>query len=824
MSEKKLKKNTSHTLTSDDSSFSHPNDAILSSIIKSLPGSIYWKDKDGHYLGGNDTVLEMAGMSSMIGKTDFDMPWVDSAQTLRDNDLKVMSLNAALEIEETVTLASGQKVIVLTRKAPLHDEQGNVIGIIGISLNITHLKEKELILRSKQEETQSTLENIVANMPGHVYWKDQNGVYLGCNNRQARSLGFQYGYEIVGKTDFDLPWGGTKAELFQRNDRHIMETGETEIIEEKAQVDGNDAIVLSHKSPMRNKQGQITGILGISIDISDRKKIETELFHAKEQAEAASRAKTEFLENMRHDIRTPLTGIIGFSDIIKAEAINPNVKEYAENLVASSHALLSLMDEILEAIRVSSGEIPKVKKKFILKNIMQHALDLHKSKAAAKRLAFSLDFDENIPKYLIGDSVRIHRITLELLANALNFTDTGFVKLSVILASRKNREIIIKLIVEDSGMGIPKDKQQEIFLHFKRLTPSYKGIYKGAGLGLSVVKQFIDDLDGEIYVDSELQKGCTFTCIIPLKIALVEDDTGLHEEFEPHHAHSEPLITTNTITSPQTIIVQDEPNHVLVVEDNPIAQAVAKSILTQSGCQVDVASDGDEALTLWKQNNYDLIFMDIGLPDMDGYQVTHHIRVQEMSENRNTPIIALTAHVGEENKQRCIEAGMNAVLSKPLSKKGCIEILGSFITRQQEKRAQNSWALDIPATESECFTLSHFPILDIEEGIKTSGSEEMLREMLQFMLNESLPPDIAALKKAHDSLDWEKTQQLAHKIKGGLLYVGAVRMKMACQYLERYWKIGQRDLLEQLYQQLLQVTDESIREIDQWIKNTSPLK
>ncbi|MGC3903829.1 PAS domain-containing sensor histidine kinase, partial [Legionella pneumophila] len=492
-------------------------------------------------------MLEMSGMSSIIGKTDFDMPWADTAQTLRDNDLKVMALNTALEVEETATLASGQQVIVLTRKAPLHDEQGNIIGIIGTSLNITDRKEQESILRTTQEQTQSTLENIVANMPGHVYWKDRNGVYLGCNNRQARSLGFQYGHEIVGKTDFDLPWGENKAELFQRNDKHIMEAGETEIIEEKAQVDGKDAIVLSHKSPMRNKQGEITGLLGISIDISDRKKIETELHRAKELAEAASQAKTEFLENMRHDIRTPLTGIVGFSDIIKSEADNPNIKEYADNIIASSHALLDLMDEVLEAIRVSSGEIPKLKKKFILNRIVQHAMDLNKAKAASKRLDFSMEFDKDIPQYLIGDSVRIHRIVLELLANALNFTDSGSVKLTVTLASRQNREIIIKLMVQDSGMGIPKDKQQEIFLHFKRLTPSYKGIYKGAGLGLSVIKQFIDDLDGEIYVDSALQQGSTFTCVIPLKVSLIEDDTGLVEDFEDNLALPSSQIMTPII-------------------------------------------------------------------------------------------------------------------------------------------------------------------------------------------------------------------------------------------------------------------------------------
>ncbi|HCE6135877.1 TPA: PAS domain-containing protein [Legionella pneumophila] len=823
MPEKKLKNKANHALNPHSFASAHTNESILSSIIKSLPGSIYWKDKEGYYLGGNDTLLEMAGMSSIIGKTDFDMPWADTAQTLRDNDLKVMALNKALEVEETATLASGEQVIVLTRKAPLHDEQGNVIGIIGTSLNITHRKEQESILRATQEQTQSTLENIVANMPGHVYWKDRNGVYLGCNNRQARSLGFQYGHEIVGKTDFDLPWGENKAELFQRNDKHIMETGETEIIEEKAQVDGKNAIVLSHKSPMRNKQGEITGLLGISIDISDRKKIETELHRAKELAEAASQAKTEFLENMRHDIRTPLTGIVGFSDIIKSEADNPNIKEYADNLIASSHALLDLMDEVLEAIRVSSGEIPKLKKKFVLSHIVQHAMDLNKAKAASKRLDFSMEFDKDIPQYLIGDSVRIHRIVLELLANALNFTDSGFVKLTAKLASRQNREIIIKLIIQDSGMGIPKDKQQEIFLHFKRLTPSYKGIYKGAGLGLSVIKQFIDDLDGEIYVDSALQQGSTFTCVIPLKVSLIEDDTGLVEDFEDNLAVPPSQIMTPRIKATTKAPDTNNLTHqVLVVEDNTIAQIVAKSILTQSGCHVDVAANGQEALNLWKKNEYDLIFMDIGLPDMDGYQVTHHIRVQEVAKNRHTPIIALTAHVGEENKQRCIESGMNAVLSKPLSKKSCDEILGSFISQKSRvASASTPWASDLPEKEDELFDLFSFPILDVEEGIKTTGSEKMLGEMLQFML-DSLPDDMIQLKKTHDELDWEKTQQLAHKIKGGVVYVGAVRMKMACQYLERYWKTGQRALLEPLYQQLLRVTDESVVEIEQWIKNKLP--
>ncbi|CAM2955131.1 sensory histidine-kinase / response regulator [Legionella steigerwaltii] len=823
MSEKKRNKiKTNHSKEPPTSASSAENSSLILSIIKSLPGSIYWKDKNGVYLGGNDAMLEMTGMKSIIGKTDFEMPWAASAETIRNNDLRVMALNSPLELEEIGTIATGEQVVVLTRKTPLHDEKGNVAGIIGISLNITNRKKQEADLCSSQEKTQSTLENILANMPGHVYWKDKNGVYLGCNNLQAQSAGFQFGYEIVGKTDFDLPWGKNQAELFRQNDLHIMQTGETEIIEEKALVAGKDAIFLSHKSPMRNRKGEITGVLGISIDITDRKKIEAELKIAKEKAEAASLAKTEFLENMRHDIRTPLTGIVGFADIIKSEAENPRIKEYSENLVASGHALLDFMDDVLEAIHVSSGEIPKVRKKFVLQKIAQHVIELNKAKASSKRLTLSLEFDPDIPRFFIGDPIRIHRILLELISNSLNFTDVGFVKLTAKLAKRENRDVVIKFVVEDSGMGIPQDKQQEIFLQFKRLTPSYKGIYKGAGLGLAVIKQFIDELDGEIYVESTVAKGTTFTCIIPLKTALLEDETGIDKDFGLNISSLEQNTATN-IPSPDSSIKSFK-HRILLVEDNTVAQTIAKAMLNQCACQVDLAVDGQSALQLWKKNRYDLIFMDIGLPDLDGYQVTHYIRVHEVAKKYHTPIIALTAHVGDENKQRCIESGINAVISKPLTQEKCCDILNSFIPSIQKEKGipPIQGVFDLPTAEEQLFDLSKFPLFDVEEGIKTTGTEDTLYDILNLMINHSLVEDIALLKKAHDQGDWEQTQKLTHKIKGGVVYVGATRIKTACQYLENYWKSGQRDLLEQLYQQVLRVIDETTSEIKKWIKVKTP--
>ncbi len=696
---------------------------------------------------------------------------------------------------------------------------------------LRQLKEQEHVIEEQQNKINQLdtenfqLKNLIDNLPGDIYWKDKEGVWSGVNKRGAQSL-LQIGFirdrsDVIGKSDYQL-FSKETADEYRKNDLEVMNL-KTEMTREEINLlpNGEKIIQLSTKRPLWDKEGNVVGVVGNTIDISYLKKIEAELKTAIDKAEAASQAKTEFLENMRHDIRTPLTGIVGFADLLKMESDNPHIKEYSENLVASSHALLDLLDEVLEAIRVSSGEIPKLKKKFSLEKTLNQVIELNRARSLEKKLSLTLNIDKSIPQYVIGDKVRLHRVTLELVANALNFTDTGFVTLSATLAKKDEGKLVLKLIVEDSGIGIPKDKQQEIYVQFKRLTPSYQGIYKGAGLGLSVVKQFIDELGGEIYVDSEVRCGTTFTCLIPLQEPLLDDATGIDSEME--HLIDKPLETTYA----QEIKPVAESKHchtfrVLIVEDNPIAQTVAKAILNQLHCDTDLADTGKKAVELWKKGQYDLIFMDIGLPDMDGYEVTHQIRLYELTQKTHSPIIALTAHAGDENKQRCIEAGMNAVLTKPLTAQSCTDILDAFIPgyHQQNDTAQEvAYRSELPKHDESLLDLTPYPVLDIEEGIKATGTIETLSQMLHFMVQDSLLPDVQLMKQAHDAMDWDKTQQIAHKIKGGAVYVGTVKIKMACQYLERYWKSGQRELLESLYQQTLRVIDESIQAITLWLKS-----
>lgn len=790
---------------------------ILEKITQNTDLHFYWKDLQGNYLGCNQTRANALGLNStddIIGKKDCDFMPLDKAKQINTDELNVIQTNTLQITEEVFINAKKQQSIYLVLRFPLVNEVQNTIGIYCLSFDRTQL---QLKVEHEKEQLEATLDSLLTHLPGHIYWKDLNSVFVRCNDLQAKSAGFSNRNDLIGKSDYEMPWKAD-ADLLRKSDLEVIENQKILSFEETSQTVNSDkvSIFLSKKAPLYDKHGAIIGILGVSIDITDRKEMEETLRCAQVNAEAANQAKTEFLANMRHDVRTPLSGIVGFSEILKNESKEQHTKEYADNLIASSYALLDLMDEVLEAVRVSSGEIPKLKRKFDLNALLNKVIDLHKAKAAEKKILLNAIIDKKLPHYVIGDKIRIQRITSELIGNALNFTQKGHVTLTVELAKIQNKDLIIRIKVSDSGIGIPKDKQQDIYLQFKRLTPSYEGLYKGAGLGLYVVKQFIDELNGEIYVKSKLGEGTSFTCLIPLQESLLDDCEGVEEdsefEMKPYLSPPSPQISPNSH--------EDKRNKVLVVEDNAIAQKVAKTLLNSLDCQVEVASSGQEAIENIKQNHYDLIFMDIGLGEgADGYEVTRQIRKQE-KENEHTPIVALTAHAAEENKQNCIEAGMDAVLSKPITKTHASNILNHFVrtpeSLEREKREQAK--LDLPDTEEELFTLNQFPLLEVEQTIKGLGDKSIFIELLNDLIEVSLPQDFTKMKEAFASKDYEQVEKLAHKMKGGAVYVGTTRMKYACQYLERYNKSGQKELFIKLYHQAVIAIEQTEAYIKEWLK------
>lgn len=361
---------------------------------------------------------------------------------------------------------------------------------------------------------QIVLNNIIADMPGHVYWKDKDGVYLGCNNRQAESLGFHYGKEVIGKTDFELPWKAEIAALFRKNDLRIMRTGNTELVEEKAQVNGKEAIVLSQKTPLRNDKGEIIGILGISIDITDRKIMEKELTLSKEKAEAANYIMTEFISNMGHILVTPISTITGVATMLLYGFSDKylELKPLFEELMQGCGDWEKAYRQIINATSLAELEVKL--ESFSVNQELRTIESIMAPSVGSKQLKLIIrPLEPQNQDWIESDKLKFHLILIELISNAIKFTEKGKIRVS---ASEQDGWLTIE--VADTGIGIPADKLDYIFGQYTMLSRAqkYGANFKGVGAGLFLAKQRSKLLDAKITVTSKIGKGSIFTLQIPL--------------------------------------------------------------------------------------------------------------------------------------------------------------------------------------------------------------------------------------------------------------------------------------------------------------------
>ena len=388
--------------------------------------------------------------------------------------------------------------------------------IVGLTLYYRKTQPKAESL----EQSLHILETIIALMPGHVYWIDPQGRYLGCNDEQAQSAGLSHRRQIKGLFNQDLPWNhlSTQPEAMDRVNQQVMHSGQPLVIEEAATLqDGTQKIFLSHKVPLRY-QGHILGMVGISVDISTLKQTQIALKNAKEQAEVANQAKMEFLYNIQHDMRTPLTGILAFAQWLDLQThVEIKIlKPYTHSLQTATIQLLAFLNQTLAFVEMAEVTHPLRHQAFYLKQTVQTILELNQLVALQKKLHFSYRYDPAIPEPCISDPIRIYKILLELTSNALKFTPTGSVTITLDWMAQPDRSGVLCLGVEDTGIGIAPEHHEAIFGRFKRLHPSGQRLdYPGLGLGLAIVKQLVDELGGTIQVQSALNQGTHLCCMIP---------------------------------------------------------------------------------------------------------------------------------------------------------------------------------------------------------------------------------------------------------------------------------------------------------------------
>lgn len=372
------------------------------------------------------------------------------------------------------------------------------------------------------------LRSIIDHLPGSIYWKNKEGVYLGRNLTSAESLksmGFLWREEdIVGKTDHDL-FSKELADQFRNHDLQIMDNEQASSHEEVVSLKTGKTITqLSTKAPFYDDKGMVAGIVGNTVDITYLKEIQAELNDAKNKAEAANTLKTAFIRNMEHDIRTPFSGIYSVATVLEESETDNNRKRFLNAIVKCAKELLDYCNGILDFAKIETGILPIIAKKFDLNKLIEGVIAMETPAAEAKKIDIIYEYGKDVPYILIGDNYRLQRILLNLTSNAVKFTQEGYVKIKVNLAKKlDDKKLVLRLSIKDTGIGIPQDLQMNVYEKFNRLNPSNQGFYKGAGLGLSIVKQFISEMSGEIDLKSDVNIGSTFMCTLPFDLPLIDE-------------------------------------------------------------------------------------------------------------------------------------------------------------------------------------------------------------------------------------------------------------------------------------------------------------
>ncbi|STX52393.1 sensory box histidine kinase/response regulator [Legionella busanensis] len=655
--------------------------------------------------------------------------------------------------------------------------------------------------------------NLINHLPHAIFWKDCNLVFQGCNRIFAKKLGFSEPQDIIGKTDFDL-LPAEAAVKYRRDDKMVIESGQAKLDYEETFIQPNGAkrTVLVSKVPFYDDKKVIVGILGIYTDITQRKKQEEQLKKAKKNSEAANRAKDEFIRNMSHDIRTPLSGIIGMSSLLEQEAHTHEEREHAHMLNISSEQLLILLNSVLEIVATGSAiEADSKLSKFNIYELIQYICDLELPAIKIKNLDLKVNIDKEVPKFIQTDQVKLHRILLNLLGNAVKFTNKGCIEIIVRLEKKCGNKTNLEFLIKDTGIGIKPEDKQKIFTRFYRANPSAQGIYSGYGVGLHIVKKYTKLLKGHIAVESHVGQGTTFSVTIPVYVVANKHDLTTNDEAQ----------YTTTVVNTSVWLKNGDKPCILIVEDNAIALKTAETILKQANCQFQSAQNGARAIELFREYKFDLILLDIGLPDIYGNELTKIFRRIEQEENIiATPIIGLTAYSPANTEAMLLKAGMNKVITKPFRLAALNELLTIFV---KDKVSTTDNIAKPTSLANLFFEVTKYPLIDVEQGINTIGSVSSLTELLQMLFNET-PTHLKELEQAWHEENIVLMGRVIHKMKGGALCCGAAQMQYACHVFEQKLNGLTMNELTDVLEQFTLIVKRTLVEIKTWLaKNKSKL-
>ena len=789
--------------------------AMYKTLVDSLPLCLLIKGADGKRMFANQAYLQYRGcqLQDVLGKYDHELFPPEIADRFTADDRHVMETGESCHGVEESQAPDGSVRWIERFKCPLLDEHGNVHGVQLLFWDITA---KVLAERTRDRERQ-LLQTLLDNMPDSIYFKDKDSRFIRVSAGMAHKFGLKSSDDVIGLSDAEV-FTPEHAQSARNDELRIMQTGQPLIsrVEKETWPDGPDTWCSSTKLPLRDTDGNVIGTFGISRDITDLKHTEEELAKARDAADQANRAKSDFLANMSHEIRTPMNAIIGMSELLARTSLSRDQRDFLDLVREAADSLLRLLNDILDFSKIEASKLELEQIPFSLRECIGKTGQTLSLRAAEQGLELACRVAPDVPDRLIGDPGRLRQILINLIGNAIKFTERGEVFVDVtrdpevqsdadeasVAGSTKPLRLLFS--VRDTGIGIPKDKQSHVLQAFSQADSSTTRRYGGTGLGLTISAQLAQLMGGRLWLESEVGVGTTFyfnvnvgvapsqcvetagavTNLSGLRVLVVDDNAtnrrilqemllawglqpvlvpgsreamaeltraaetdqpyrlgvldcmmpeldgfGLSEWIRQRYDSDElrliilssaarvgdsercervgisryltkPVIQSELLdailqvmnVSPAVAPVYDfapvvpcRPLRILLAEDGLANKIVAKGLLEAGGHEVVIADDGRAAIERWEADSFDMILMDMHMPDVDGIQATIEIRRREKITGRGPiPIIAITAAAMPEDARQCMQSGMNAFLAKPLQPDQLYATLAQFANWETE--------------------------------------------------------------------------------------------------------------------------------------------
>lgn len=960
---------------------------LLSILLETVPESIYFKDVDSRFVRLSRSCAAKFGLSDpsqAIGKSDSDFFSREHARKALSDERQVMEtgvpIQAAIECE---THQDGRESFCSTTKVPLSDKKGRVIGTFGISRDVT----RQMAAEKELARERDLLKTIIDNVPDFIYVKDRAGRFVTANASQLKLLGLETQDQILGKTDYDFA-DPEHACSYVADDQNVMRSGEALIDREDVYRHGTgvEMCILTTKVPLTNQEDEVIGVVGIGHDITERKQADVEMRAAKEIADKANRAKSDFLANMSHEIRTPMNAIIGMTDLVLDTKLDPTQRSFLSMVSESAESLLAVINDILDFSKIEAGKLDIEQRTFDVRESLGDTMKTLGLKAHSKGLELAFRVAPEVPRYVVGDVGRLRQVLINLVGNAVKFTSSGEVVVEIKKSSSGADEVVLRISVRDTGIGIPDHKLHTIFREFEQADTSTTRQFGGTGLGLAISSRIVELMGGEITVESEVGRGSEFAFEVKLKAApedaeetsrrgavvvggtsvLVVDDNetnrlilaeilggwGIHAtlvasgeealaqlrsaakrkqpfglvisdvnmphmsgyDFIEHVRNDSDISSTNIVVLTsgcrdgehkldETLSISERlmkpvkqselfdsivrvlgvnssedsggldpkgnetgvlPMKILLAEDNLINQKLAVSVLTRDGHQVTIANDGREVLRKIQEDQFDVVLMDIQMPELDGLETTEQIRRQEEATQSHLPIIAMTAHAMKGDREKCIDAGMDDYVAKPIRMTNLRERLLAVLPEKRSSEAIPAKAIVFPGDEN-------LPPKDDSETHKsdsTLGAETQTQSTAEIAddvsdeITDQLPEQLTGKDDKVDTvtadfdgaIDWEQAdltvggdpkllaelmgvyvgeaqnlleridtacehddrdslRRFSHTLKGASLSVGAIETSGAAGELEQLDPNADKDKLEERRQAVVNATNLAIAAI-----------